>query len=89
MKFPRPTHPWKTECFPAPERGEFSKNSGILQLVKMGSFWGEPCAAQCASGWLVGMVLKTTAPFRLFLRSVLTEKFDDGWVGFAFTEKAP
>ena len=27
---------WKSECFLAPERGDFSKNSGILQLAKMG-----------------------------------------------------
>ena len=31
-------------------------NSGILQLAKMGPFWGASCAAQCASGWLLGPV---------------------------------
>jgi len=34
---------WKSGCFSAPERGGFLKNSGILQLEKMGPFWGRPC----------------------------------------------
>ncbi len=29
---------WKSGCFPAFERGDFSKKSGILQLAKMGPF---------------------------------------------------
>jgi len=33
VKFPRPTQPWKSGCFSAPEWGDSSKNSGILQLV--------------------------------------------------------
>jgi len=32
---------WKSGCFPAPERGDFLKNSGILQLAKMRLFF--PC----------------------------------------------
>ena len=32
MKFPRSTHPWKSGCFPAPERSDFSKNSGIMEF---------------------------------------------------------
>ena len=58
MKFPRPTQPWKSGRFPVSGRGDFSKNSGILQLTKMGPFWGEPCTVQYASGWLVGLVRK-------------------------------
>ncbi len=42
----------KSGCFPAPERGDFSKNSDILELVKMGLFGRHPLAAQCAlMGW--------------------------------------
>ena len=40
MKFPRPTQPRTSGCFPVHERGDFSKNSGILQLNKIGPFWG-------------------------------------------------
>jgi hypothetical protein len=29
---------WKSCCFPVPERGDFSKNSGILQLPKTWTF---------------------------------------------------
>jgi hypothetical protein len=29
---------WKSGCFPAPERDDFSRNSGILQLMKMELF---------------------------------------------------
>ncbi len=29
----------KSWYFPAPERGYFSKDSGILQCMKMGQFW--------------------------------------------------
>jgi len=29
---------WKSGCFPAPERGDFSKNSGFLQLVQRDHF---------------------------------------------------
>ena len=28
---------WKSGCFTAPERGEFLKNSGVLQIVKNGA----------------------------------------------------
>jgi len=45
-------------------------------LVKMRSFWGHLCAAQRASSWLVGVVLKTTASLWLFLRAVLLKQFD-------------
>jgi hypothetical protein len=31
---------WKSGCFSAPERGDFSKNYGILELLKMGPFLG-------------------------------------------------
>ena len=30
---------WSSRCFSTPERGDFSKNSDVLQLMKMGSFW--------------------------------------------------
>jgi len=29
---------WKSGCFPAHEKGDFSKNSDVLQLMKMGLF---------------------------------------------------
>jgi hypothetical protein len=29
----------KIGCFSDPERGDFSKNSGILQFMKIGLFW--------------------------------------------------
>ena len=48
---------WKSECFPAPERGDFSKNSGILQLAKMGPFWGDSCMHTGPDG-LVGPIQK-------------------------------
>ena len=35
--------PCKLGCFSAPERGDFSKNSGILQRAKMGPVWGRLC----------------------------------------------
>ena len=41
--------PGNQGVFTALERGDFSKNSCILQLAKMGSFQGHPYAAQCAS----------------------------------------
>jgi len=31
---------WKSGCFSAPERGDFPKNYGIFQLIKLGPFWG-------------------------------------------------
>ena len=40
MKFPRPTQTWKSACFLASQRGDFLKNSGILQLKKIGAFFG-------------------------------------------------
>jgi len=36
VKFPRPTHPWKSGCFSASERGDFFKNSDVLKPAKMG-----------------------------------------------------
>ena len=33
---------WKSGRFPTSERGDFSKNSGILQLAKMGSLRCRP-----------------------------------------------
>ncbi len=42
--------------FLAPERGDFSKNSGILKLTKMGLFLGHLCAVECTTGWPVGLV---------------------------------
>jgi len=44
VKFPRSTCPWKSGCFPAPERGDFSKNSDVLQLVGRVTFL-------CLMGW--------------------------------------
>ena len=46
---------WKLGCFPAHEKGEYSKDSGILQLTKMGPFLGRLFAAWCVER-LVGMV---------------------------------
>jgi hypothetical protein len=34
----RQTVTWKSGCFSAPERGDFLKNSGILQFTKIGLF---------------------------------------------------
>jgi hypothetical protein len=36
--------------------GDESLEHAILQLTKMGPFWEHLCAAQCAAGWLVGLV---------------------------------
>jgi len=47
VKFPRSTHPWKSGCIPAPERGGISKNFDILPLAKMG-------ASIRGSVWLMG-----------------------------------
>jgi hypothetical protein len=33
VKFPRPTQPWKSECFPAPERGGFGYSSRFETVV--------------------------------------------------------
>ena len=44
---------WKSGCFPAPERGDCSKNSGILQIVKMGPFLSRIAHGQ-VHFWLVG-----------------------------------
>ena len=43
--------PGNCGVFQIPDRGEISKNSGILQLVKMGAFWG---AWSTACALLVG-----------------------------------
>ncbi len=43
---------WKSGCFSVPERGDFSKNSGILQLMKMGPFFKVSCVQSFAI-WLV------------------------------------
>jgi hypothetical protein len=43
------------------ERGEFSKNSGIFQLVKMGSFLGASVRGSVRSDWLVGLVRESLA----------------------------
>jgi hypothetical protein len=45
--------PGNQGVFPAPEKGDFSKNSDIFQLVKMGPFWEYLFTAWCALiGWL-------------------------------------
>jgi len=49
---------WKTERFLAPERGGFWKNSGILQLRKMGLFWGHLCTLSEPDGLTYGSVAK-------------------------------
>jgi len=50
--------PGNQGVFTVPERGDFLKNSDVFRLKKMGPFWGDLWAAQCASGWLVGLVRK-------------------------------
>jgi len=44
---------WKSGCFSAPERGNFLKNSGVLELTKMGPFW-ECFVHGSACFWLSG-----------------------------------
>jgi len=46
---------WKSGCFSAPERGGFLKISGILQLIKMGPFWGSFVRSSILSHRLVGL----------------------------------
>ncbi|TET71402.1 MAG: hypothetical protein E3J56_06670 [Candidatus Aminicenantes bacterium] len=41
---------WKSECFSAFGRGDFSKSCGILQLRKMGLFWGHLCTLSGPDG---------------------------------------
>jgi len=60
VKFPRSTCPWKSGCFLAFERGDFSRNSDVLRLTKMGLFWEFLWAVQCAYCWIVGPVKITT-----------------------------
>jgi hypothetical protein len=45
----------KSGCFLAFERGGFSKNSSVLQLVKMGPFWGSFVRSSILSHRLVGL----------------------------------
>jgi len=40
-------------------------NQGVLQLMKMGQFWGAWYAAQCDSGWLERSVLHPAVDFLL------------------------
>lgn len=47
--------------FPAPERGEFSKNSAILLLTKMGLFLGAFVRGSVRSDWLVEQVQQVSA----------------------------
>ena len=40
--------PWSWQCFSAHEEVDLPKNSGVLQLAKLGLFWGHLFAAECA-----------------------------------------
>jgi len=48
----------KLGCFLASERDDFWKNSGILQLRKMGLFWGHLCTLSEPDGLTYGSVAK-------------------------------
>ena len=49
--------------FSAFERCDFSKNSGIFQLTKMGLFWGDQ-SRLIRAGWLVVQKFNTACSFR-------------------------